>query len=224
MHDMLPTPTVKNIDSDEVYEPSEDSFLLLDCFEKEKDYLQSKFKTVVPLVTEIGTGSGIVTTFVAKHIVPNGIFLTTDINPHACETVLQTVKHNNDIGSSNCLLDSTQMDLTSAIKEREVDLLIFNPPYVPSSEIPEIPRTNNDPVWLDLALVGGEDGMVITWKVLNNLTNVLSKSGVAYILFCARNKPETVTSIMQLKGWNVEVVINRKAGWEVLSVLKFTRI
>lgn len=116
------------------------------------------------------------------------------------------------------------MDLTSAIKEREVDLLIFNPPYVPSSEIPEIPRTNNDPVWLDLALVGGEDGMVITWKVLNNLTNVLSKSGVAYILFCARNKPETVTSIMQLKGWNVEVVINRKAGWEVLSVLKFTRI
>lgn len=66
--------------------------------------------------------------------------------------------------------------------------------------------------------------MVITWKVLNNLTNVLSKSGVAYILFCARNKPETVTSIMQLKGWNVEVVINRKAGWEVLSVLKFTRI
>ncbi|CAX42845.1 N5-glutamine methyltransferase, putative [Candida dubliniensis CD36] len=224
MQDMLPTPTVKNIDYEEVYEPSEDSFLLLDCFEKEKDYLQSKFKTGIPLVTEIGTGSGIVTAFVAKHIVQNGIFLTTDINPHACKTVLQTVKYNNDDGSSICLLGSTQMDLTAAIKEQEIDLLIFNPPYVPSSEIPDIPKTKNDPVWLDLALVGGEDGMVITWKVLNNLNNILSKSGVAYILFCARNKPENVASVMQSKGWNVEVVINRKAGWEVLSVLKFTRI
>lgn len=57
---MLSTPITKNIDYDKVYEPSEDSFYLLDCFEEEKGYLETKFKNKVPLVTEIGTGSGIV--------------------------------------------------------------------------------------------------------------------------------------------------------------------
>ncbi|KAK6872136.1 eRF1 methyltransferase catalytic subunit MTQ2 [Candida tropicalis] len=145
---MLPTPIIGKIDYEKVYEPSEDSFLLLDCFEQEKDFIQAAFKESIPFVTEIGTGSGI---------------------------------------------------------------------------IPEIPTQDEDPVWLDLALVGGEDGMVVTWKVLDCLEQTLSSNGIAYILFCARNKPESVAEIMRERGWNVEVVIHRKAGWEVLSVLKFSK-
>ncbi|EMG46203.1 MTQ2 eRF1 methyltransferase catalytic subunit MTQ2 [Candida maltosa Xu316] len=217
---MLPTPIIKDIDYDKVYEPSEDSFLLLDCFEEEKEFIQKKYGNKSPVITEIGTGSGIVTTFVAQNILPNGIFITTDINPHACKTILDTVKHNLN---NNGLVDSTQMDLTTAIKPNTIDILIFNPPYVPASEIPDRPDSDEDPVWLDLALVGGEDGMIVTWKVLNNLENILAKNGAAYILFCARNKPDHVTEVMKQKGWNVELVIHRKAGWEVLSVLKFTK-
>ncbi|KAK6875608.1 eRF1 methyltransferase catalytic subunit MTQ2 [Candida tropicalis] len=188
---MLPTPIIGKIDYEKVYEPSEDSFLLLDCFEQEKDFIQAAFKESIPFVTEIGTGSGIVTTFIAKNVLPKAMFLATDINPHACKTVIET--------------------------------MLFNPPYVPASEIPEIPTQDEDPVWLDLALVGGEDGMVVTWKVLDCLEQTLSSNGIAYILFCARNKPESVAEIMRERGWNVEVVIHRKAGWEVLSVLKFSK-
>lgn len=218
---MLPTPITNDIDYDKVYEPSEDSFLLLDCFEQELSFIQHRFNGIIPLVTEIGAGSGIVTTFVMKNVLPDAIFLTTDVNPHACETVLQTVKAN--VTNRN-MVDSTQMDLTTGIRSQEIDLLIFNPPYVPASELPDIPKNDDDPTWLDLALLGGEDGMVTTWRVLDELEGILSRPhGVAYILFCARNKPDEVADIMRSRGWIVDVVITRKAGWEVLSILRFMK-
>ncbi|KAI5955855.1 MTQ2 [Candida jiufengensis] len=220
---MLPTPIIKDIDYDKVYEPSEDSFYLLDCFEDQQQYLENKFtkNDKLPIITEIGTGSGIVTTFILQNILPNAIYITTDINPNACLTVKSTIKYN--CKEKAYLVDSTQMDLTSSIRNNIIDLLIFNPPYVPASDIPKIPQMDADKTWLDLALLGGEDGMIITWKVLNNLENILSNDGVAYILFCARNKPDQVADIMRNKGWKVDVIINEKAGWEVLSILRFNR-
>ena len=219
---MLSTPITKDIDYEMVYEPSEDSFYLLDCFEEEKEYLETRFKTKVPFVTEIGTGSGIVTTFILQNILPDGIYLTTDINPNACKSVLQTVRYN--CPSRAHLVDSSQMDLTTAIRPNTVDMLVFNPPYVPATEVPDIPITNEDVKWLDLALLGGEDGMMITWKVLNNLEEILTGDGVAYILFCARNKPDSVADKMRQRGWKVDVIINRKAGWEVLTILRFAKL
>ncbi|RLV94121.1 eRF1 methyltransferase catalytic subunit MTQ2 [Spathaspora sp. JA1] len=224
---MLPTPTVKDIDYDKVYEPSEDSFLLLDCFEQEQDFIRKRFKDddVVPLITEIGSGSGIVSTFFINHILPKSIVLTTDVNPHACQTTLNTCRQNQaESENKTSTLDAAQMNLTDAVRPGSIDLLIFNPPYVPASEVPVIPKDEQDPTWLDLALLGGEDGMVTTWQVLNNLHSILSKDrGVAYILFCARNKPNEVSEIMKKQGWKVDVIISRKAGWEVLSVLRFQK-
>ncbi|EAZ63030.2 predicted protein [Scheffersomyces stipitis CBS 6054] len=232
---MLPTPEVKHIDYDTVYEPSEDSFLLLDCFEQELSFLTTKFSTTIPIVTEIGTGSGIVTTFLQKNILQKAIYISTDVNPHACKTALHTVKVNNADSESEKseksknekstpeLVDICQMDLVSAIRPK-IDVLLFNPPYVPAGEVPTIPNKEDDSTWLDLALLGGEDGMVITWKVLDSLDSILAENGVAYILFCARNKPDFVANEMTKRGWKVKEIIQRKAGWEVLCVLRFQRL
>lgn len=225
---MFPTPIVKDIDIDNVYEPAEDSFLLLDCLEDQRQFITERFRSRIPLVTEIGTGSGIVMTFIQQNILPRSVFITTDINPHACKTVLQTDKDNNlesHRRRKQYVLDSCQMNLTTGIIQRSIDMLVFNPPYVPAFELPSIPATEEDKTWLDLALLGGEDGMVVTWRLLNDLDKILTPGiGVAYILFCARNKPKEVAEIMQEKGWSVETIIFRKAGWEELSVLRFTRL
>lgn len=213
---MLPTPEV-DADYEKVYEPAEDSFLLLDSLEQELDYLQKRYKT--PVVVEIGTGSGIVTSFVHKNILPNGLFLTTDLNPHACRSSKATSKKN---GGAK-YLDSLQSDLTKCIRPNLIDVLIFNPPYVPAETVPDIPKNESDYEWLDLALLGGSDGMVVTDRLLDNFDKILSPKGIAYILFCARNKPKEVTEKMLAKGWESELIINRKAGWEDLSVYRFFR-
>ncbi|GEQ70985.1 hypothetical protein JCM33374_g4666 [Metschnikowia sp. JCM 33374] len=215
---MLPTPYIKNLD-DRVYDPAEDSFLLLDSLEKCIVELQ---KRQFPVVCEIGAGSGIVSTFLKVNIFPHGVFFATDVNPVACDTIVSTVKEN-DVKSNFKTVDVFQMSLTTGIRPKSVDVLVFNPPYVPAEEVPAIPETADDYTWLDLALLGGSDGMVVTWKVLYNLNEILSRGGVAYILFCARNHPDNVAEVMRARGWNVRTVLNRKAGWEVLSVLEFKR-
>jgi len=217
---MFATPVVKNVDYDKVYEPAEDSFLLLDCLEQESPFLRQNYSAPCSFVVEIGSGSGIVTSFVQKNILENSIFVATDLNPHACAAVLQTAGEN---CSTLACVDACQMNLTTGLVRGSVDVLVFNPPYVPAESVPNVPESADDYTWLDLALLGGENGMVTTWNVLNDLHNILSPNGVAYILFCARNFPDKVAAHMESKGWDVTTVIHRKAGWEVLSVLKFTR-
>lgn len=219
---MLPTPHVK-CDYDTVYEPSEDSFLLLDALEEEQASLSARFHDKLSLVCELGPGSGIVTTFMMQNNIPSkgkSIYLATDISPWALEATRDTAERND---CSASYLETIQSDLATCLRAREVDLLVFNPPYVPAEYVPETPNASDDrSLWLDLALLGGEDGMVVTARLLENLDNILSKNGVAYILFCARNRPEEVAQKMRDKGnWKADLVIHRKAGWEVLSVYKF---
>ena len=103
---------------------------------------------------------------------------------------------------------------------------MFNPPYVPEEVVPQMPAVDDDADdgWLDLALVGGKDGMEVTWLLLDALDDVLSRErGCAMILFCKRNNPEQVAKTMEERGWKVALVGERKAGWEVLSIWRFSR-
>lgn len=224
---MLPTPYIK-CDYNKVYEPSEDSFLVLDSLEKDLVYLREKFKNRVTFVCELGPGSGIITTFMIQNEIPNrsnSLYFSVDINPWALETTLTTAKLNG-CSETNCYLECIQSDLITSIRKKQIDILVFNPPYVPAINVPEIPSSKeNLDQWLDLALLGGKDGMVITQRVIDQLDDTLSPTGVAYILFCARNKPEQIVSniIETCDLWNIDLIEHRKAGWEVLSVYRFSR-
>lgn len=221
---MLPTPYVK-CDYDTVYEPSEDSFLLLDTLEKEQTYLRARFQNRLAVICELGCGSGIVTTFMMQNGIPTkdeSLYFAIDISPWALYATADTVERNHCHRTN---LELLQNDLLTCLKPKEVDLLVFNPPYVPAEYVPDTPQSDEDRgSWLDLALLGGKDGMVVTQKLLDQLDEVLSPLGVAYILFCARNNPEQVAHKMSTEGgWKVELVMHRKAGWEVLSVYRFSK-
>jgi release factor glutamine methyltransferase len=98
---MLPTPHLpKTIDYQRVYEPAEDTFLLLDALEQEKDLLMAKKPTIL---LEIGSGSGCVLTFLAQLLKNEGcnsslinsiVFIGTDVNEYAANVTLQTARYN----------------------------------------------------------------------------------------------------------------------------------
>lgn len=200
-----------------------------------------------PFVVEIGPGSGVVIAFANAQAdvlfgTPRILTAAVDVNVHACRATGETVrkataaaaaaaasvkrKEGSGNGSdggigSGTWLDASRGDLTAPLRDGCVDVLIFNPPYVPTPEMPATPRGNSsgddgdgegegqrskaapagssssstfdaDSHLLALSYAGGRDGMETTERLLADLPRVLSARGCAYVLLCAQNRPEEV--------------------------------
>ncbi|CAG2173304.1 unnamed protein product [Oppiella nova] len=106
-------------DFESVYEPSEDTFVMMDAIQQDLPLIQQ----IKPLVcVEVGCGSGAVITSLAK---------ATDFNGKALSTTRKCGSVN---GVEGCV-QLVRTDLTQAIESRlshSIDLLLFNPPYVPT--------------------------------------------------------------------------------------------
>lgn len=258
---MLPTPSTDHVAFDRIYEPAEDSYLLLDTFssETEKAFLGSRFnaesengneeKSTCPLVVEIGTGSGVVLSFMHAHaeiIFGRSDILTlgVDVNRFACKSTAQTIHvaeqgQVKEFKSHGFYLGNVLGDLTAPLHLREVDVLVFNPPYVPTPSLPSIPGEElvardqtsfeDDSKLLELSYAGGVDGMETTDRLLEQLPDVLSGRGVGYVLLCAQNRPEVVKVRVRSWGngmdWRCETVgmSGKKGGWEKLQIIRIWR-
>ncbi|KAK0515390.1 hypothetical protein JMJ35_002769 [Cladonia borealis] len=271
---MLPTPSTSHVDPNRIYEPAEDSYLLLDTLSStnETNFLKHHFgqsgtqsrnaPTPSPIVLEVGTGSGVILAFVTANAEaifgrPDVLALGTDVNNFACQatkqTVLQTCEgfardmpsglRRSPSESTGLLLATLGADLASPIRGGMIDVLIFNPPYVPSAGVPDIKGNTldsepapddaksraesyeRDSRLLALSYEGGVDGMEVINRLLEQLPQVLNRDkGVAYILLCQQNRPEeTMQRIYNWVGdWYVEVVgrSGNVAGWEKLCIIR----
>lgn len=150
-------------------------------------------------------------------------------------------------------LGAVQGDLASALRPRSVDVLVCNPPYVPTETLPSLPPPQpevaeataglstsepdpgpdpgSDAHLLSLSWAGGRDGMETTERLVASLPEVLTARGCAYVLLCARNRPDEVAAgVAQWGGgvegrWRVETVgrSGGMGGWERLVVLRICR-
>ncbi|CAK7214458.1 S-adenosylmethionine-dependent methyltransferase [Sporothrix curviconia] len=281
---MLPTPDTSHVPYSRVYEPAEDSFLMIDtlALPAETAFLTQRFgggddgdagdagtEKTPPLVVEIGSGSGVVLAFVAAQAAhlfgPSGspLALAVDVNEFACAATRETARR--AIGeeradakkrgdrterSTGTFLGAVRADLVAVLRPGQVDVLLFNPPYVPT---PSVPANDNcaaaaaaddsadavfarDSHLLELAYAGGHDGMETTDRLLAALPDVLSARGCAYILLCAQNRPEAVKQRIRAwpvagdggggeKSWHAETVgsSGKQAGWEKLQIVRIWR-
>ncbi|EFA75879.1 hypothetical protein PPL_10451 [Heterostelium album PN500] len=197
-------------DYQNVYEPAQDSFLFIDALKKDVEYL----KGLRPLVAvEIGSGSGFVISYLSMLLNNDGYFLSTDINPIAAMTSTRTATHN------NVRLDVVNTSFLSGIDRLlgNVDVLLFNPPYVPTPS-EEIEQGGIAASW-----AGGIDGREVIDKLLPQISNILSEKGCFYIVLVEENKPAEVVAIMKKYNFKHKVVGYRQAFNEKLYIVKFYR-
>ena len=238
---MLPTPSTSHVSFDTIYEPAEDSFLFLDTLSSpsESSWLKHRFSsTATPLVVEVGTGSGVVLGFVAGNSLEilgrrDALTLGIDINRDAClatrKTVDKTIQQNNN--KKTQYASSLMADLCRPLRANSVDVLLFNPPYVPTEELPSLSPSfdtfQRNSYFLALSYAGGEDGMQVTNRLLAEVPNLLTVCGVAYVLLCKQNRPHEVIDRIRSwgGGWMVESVgsSGMRAGWEKLVILRIWR-
>uniref|UniRef100_A0A2C9L4Z7 Methyltransferase HEMK2 n=2 Tax=Biomphalaria glabrata TaxID=6526 RepID=A0A2C9L4Z7_BIOGL len=201
-----------NYNYDDVYEPAEDSFLLLDVLEQEFNFL-SQLKPNICL--EVGCGSGICITFLSQILEKQALFLCTDINPAAIQLTLQTAERNWQ------RVEPVLCDLTGAFEDRlkgKVDVLIFNPPYVVTSS-GEVANGGIAASW-----AGGIKGREVIDRFLPKVSLLLSSTGVFYMVIIKENDQDDIEQVMLSQGLKMTVAGSRRAGCELLFILKFTRL
>jgi len=179
-----------------VYEPQEDSYLLLDAME-----LVAAALPAFPCVLDVGTGSGIAAAF--AHALTDGraLVFATDANPQAVQTCRETCSQ----------VHALRTDLAGGLRGGQWDLVLFNPPYVPSADL-----HCSHP--LELAWKGGLHGVEVMARFLQTqLPALLAPNGRLLLVVERENGMQRVLDL--LPAFQVETLLARRCGREFLYVL-----
>jgi len=175
---------------DHVYEPAEDSFLMVDA-------LQSHMSNG-DRILEVGCGSGIVSMFAVDHA---SLVIATDLNPYAVKCTR--------LNGITALVSDLFFGIRSTF-----DLIVFNPPYLPTSEGDYLGG------WDDLMLDGGPDGRRVIKRFLAGIGEHLAPGGCILLLISSLTGIKEVCDMMRYEGLYVEQVAESKCFFEQLIVLK----
>lgn len=170
-----------------VYAPSEDSHLMLEAIAR----LPVEGKRLL----DVGTGSGILGLFCAMR----GAQVTvTDVD----EAALRAATH-----AANTLKLNIETILSNVFSNVQglFDLIIFNPPYLPSSTVE------------DRTVDGGQGGIMLSTRFLDGLNDHLNCSGTALLLVSSLNDAESLIS--QYSAFQFTVMAKRALFFEELRVL-----
>ena len=170
-------PDTSHVDFARVYEPSDDTFLLVDALTADAAALRA----VRPAVcVEVGSGSGAVVTHLGRLLAasaPPPHVLATDVNRTAALATAATA------AAAGVAVHALHADLLRALRPGSVDVVVFNPPYVPTSaaELAGAALSND----IALSWAGGARGRVVTDRLLNALPDALAPRALFYLLGAA---------------------------------------
>jgi release factor glutamine methyltransferase len=213
---MIPTPSLHipyHSFPREVYEPSEDTFLLIDALENENEFLRLQN---ISLVLEIGSGNGFPITFLSLLLEKNVCALATDINKFAA-------RFTRNVSTYNCsTVDSIEGSLADMFRNEVFDLIISNPPYVPSSSEDNFIADE----LIDYAWRGGENGLDLFVVLVDSVHKKLKANGifVCVLLNFTWEKFQLENShYLSDRFREISKIAIRKSPLETLVVIRFIK-
>ena len=159
--------------------------------------VEAALKTGSQSILDMGTGSGAIAVTLALEM--GGRVVATDISPRALAVAKENATR---LGAE---VEFVGCDLATAVKGG-FELVVSNPPYVPSTE--SLPREVRD-FEPEVALYAGEDGLAVYRRLIPEAARLL-KPGGWLIMELAYNSAEAVEAL--LKGWTGVRVIPDLAG------------
>lgn len=180
-----------------VYEPAEDSFLIADQI----PYYKSK------ITLDLGSGCGIlalISTERAQEVV------ATDINPFASICT----KTNAKLNGLDYKIQVLVGDLFDPIRtKRRFDLIVFNPPYLPESDIPV------KDYHLNSAWSGGSDGRRVTDRFLEEFPGYLQRNGNVLLVQSSLSGIQSTINKLLRNRFQVDIVASKHLQFEEVVVL-----
>lgn len=149
-----------------------------------------------PIAVDLCTGSGSIAIALATEVANSKVF-AWEINPDSEALLRENIRANG--GSVQLVMAdiSEEHDLFRELAGK-VDVVVSNPPYIPSWAIPrDLEVQLHDP---ELALYGGVDGMDIM-KVVSQRAAQLLKPGGFLVVEHAETQAQIVADLFEVHGW-----------------------
>jgi release factor glutamine methyltransferase len=147
-----------------------------------------------PRFCEVGTGSGCISVSILYHV-PQALAVGLDISAEA----LEMTRRNAEKHRVSERLKLRNSDVFSALDEAKFDLIVSNPPYIPSEEIPYLQPEVRDfePV---IALTDGRDGLSIIERIITGAPEFLHPDGFL-LMEIGFNQAEKVRQMFSTEIW-----------------------
>lgn len=180
----------------EVYQPAEDSQLLL---EAAQDLVDED-----DLVLEVGTGSGYVAMALGEATAARVV--GSDINPIACR---QARDHG---------VEAVRADLVEPFCDDAFDVVLFNPPYLPENDMAK----RED--WMESALTGGETGREVIEPFVETVGRVLREDGTVFLLASSLSGLDEIEAHAAEVGFETSTVVQERFPFETIVVLQLVPV
>jgi len=180
---------------EDVYPPSDDTFMLLDHLNLSGE----------EYVLDIGTGTGIL----AIKCALRGCYVVgIDVSRKAVRNAKFNAKIN-DVDHLTCFLCC---DATTALRDEcDFDVIVMNPPYLPSTGHPCI----DEPLW-----DGGPDGTSLISRVIDDLDRLLDKNGRLYFVISSLSDFAKIISKLKVAGLNPAILAKKRLWFEELFLIE----
>jgi HemK-related putative methylase len=211
---------------EEVYYPSDDSFMIIDYFRKKvnENYFDEIKLNEIKNILDMGTGTGIIAIFfqsiktIYQEFKPR--IFASDILEDSIICAKKNEIRNNVKGQITFLQSDLFKSFPKNLKSI-FNVIVFNPPYLPSSEIihNSIKKRKFNHSW-----DGGEKGYETLFRFLKDakkFLNIESNHSIYYISSSRTNLNELNSKIKNL-GYNNEILEKRHIFFEdlILNRLK----
>jgi len=184
----------------EVYEPAEDTFFMIENIgiRAHQDVL------------EIGAGTGIISLYCAQK---GANVICTDINPFAISIIKKNI--DNNFEKIKGTIEARQGDLFDIINDREFfDLIIFNPPYLPTSA----EEKKGISSWYTRSFDGGPSGLMVTKRFILKVKSYLKNEGYAMFITSSFSKKEMLDTIINQSLLTHKVIKELRCDEEILTI------
>lgn len=168
-----------------------------------------------PKIADIGTGSGCVAVALALHL-PDAEVYAVDSSGAALTIAAENARTHGASDRIKFLRGDLFSVFEGAGLERGLDLIVSNPPYIPSGEIPSLqPEVLYEPV---SALDGGPDGLSVIRRIIEGAPGFL-KAGGALLMEIGFKQGDAVRGLVDAQpGFRFEKFVHDFADIERVLV------
>ena len=171
-------------------------------------------------ILDLGTGSGNIAIALAK-FVPQSQIVSVEVSAQALETAKANARYH---GVEN-QIEFIQRDILcedvilNAVKNLNFDLIISNPPYIPTSQLSSLPGdVQKEPF---IALDGGEDGLNF-YRIIIKYTPRLLRGGACLMMEFGDGQAEAVKKLVEAQKVfsSIEIIQDLAGRDRILKGLK----